>query len=306
MVCETAHMFIGASVRAPSGDSLVGTPRQFLVWCEVMAAQPKRACYVSRMESSSQQAGKWRAWLELLRVPNLLTVPGDVLAGWLLAVGGVWHPALLWAVLASLGLYAFGLISNDVADFKVDSRERPERPLPSRRILPIHAVTAALTLACVAPVLAWIAGGEALNVAVLLFLVITFYNTMMKSSPVVGPLALGLCRGLNLLLGAAASTPVLPSGLRGVPFEHMVGIGAAAVVLMVYIAIVSLLAQREVQTGRARLIGALLRGLLPLQALFCGAACLWLGAGWAGWFVAAELLVLWPITGWLSKRFYMS
>jgi 4-hydroxybenzoate polyprenyltransferase len=261
---------------------------------------------VAAMETKAERVDKWRAWLELLRVPNLLTVPGDVLAGWLLAVGSVWHPALLWAVLASLGLYAFGLISNDVADFKVDSRERPQRPLPSRRILPIHAVTVAMTLACVAPVLAWIAGGEALNVAVLLFLVITFYNTMMKSSPVVGPLALGLCRGLNLLLGAAASTCVLPSGLRGVPFEHMVGVGTAALVLLVYIAMVSLLAQREVQTGRAWLVGALLRGLLPLQALFCIGASLWLDAGAAGWFVAAELLVLWPVAGWLSKRFYMS
>ncbi len=258
------------------------------------------------METKVEEAGAGRAWLELLRVPNLLTVPGDVLAGWLLVVGGVWHPALLLAVLASLCLYAFGLLSNDIADFKVDARERPQRPLPSRRIAPIRAVTVALALACVAPVLAWLAGGEALNVAVLLFLVITFYNTMMKASPVVGPLALGLCRGLNLLLGAAASTRVLPSGLRGVPFDHMVGLGAAAVILLVYIAAVSLLAQREVQTGRARLIGALLRGLLPLQAAFCLAASLWLGAGAAGWFVAAALLVLWPVSGWLAKRFYMS
>jgi 4-hydroxybenzoate polyprenyltransferase len=258
------------------------------------------------MEISSQLAGKWRAWLELLRVPNLLTVPGDVLAGWLLVVGGVWHPALLLAVLCSLCLYAFGLISNDIADFKVDARERPERPLPSRRIAPVQAITAALTLSLVAPALAWLAGGETLNVAVLLFLVITFYNTMMKASPVIGPLALGLCRGLNLLLGAAAATRVLPSGARGVPFDHMVGIGAAALVLLGYIAVVSWLARNEVRTGRARLIGLLLRGLLPLQAAFCIAASLWLGAGVAGWFVAAELLVLWPVSGWLSQRFYMS
>jgi hypothetical protein len=85
-----------------------------------------------------------------------------------------------------------------------------------------------------------------------------------------------------------------------------VGVGAAALVLLGYIAVVSWLARNEVRTGRARLIGLLLRGLLPLQALFCIAASLWLDAGVAGWFVAAELLVLWPISGWLSQRFYMS
>ena len=29
-----------------------------------------------------------RPWLELVRLPNLLTAPGDVLAGWLLGMRG--------------------------------------------------------------------------------------------------------------------------------------------------------------------------------------------------------------------------
>lgn len=274
--------------------------------CRPEVAARGAADYSRAMELSTEKAGQWRAWLELVRVPNLLTVPGDVLAGWLLAVGGVWHPALLLAVLASLGLYAFGLISNDIADFKVDFRERPQRPLPSKRIAPISAISVALTLACGGPVLAWLACSEALNVAALLCLVIILYNTMMKDFAVFGPLALGLCRGLNLLLGAAASIAVLPGGAPGIPLANLTGVGIAAVVLTCYIVAVSALARREVETGRAWLIGALLRGLLPLQAVFCVCASLWLNAGVAGGFVAAELLVLWPVTGWLSKRFYMS
>ena len=80
----------------------------------------------------------------------------------------------------------------------------------------------------------------------------------------------------------------------------------AALVLMVDIVAVSALARREVETGRAGLIGALLRGLLPLQAVFCLGASLWLGAGPLGWGAALVLLALWPVAGWLSKRFYMS
>jgi 4-hydroxybenzoate polyprenyltransferase len=258
------------------------------------------------MEVSTRPGGRWRAWLQLLRVPNLLTVPGDVLAGWLLTSGGHVQPALLLAVAASLVLYAFGLMSNDIVDFKVDARERPQRPLPSRRISPVTAIVVALTLGCVGPFLAWLANVNALDCAVVLFLVIVLYNTMMKDSALFGPLMLGLCRGLNLLLGAAAFLPVLPAGQHGAPLANMIGVGVAAVVLMLYIGIVSALAQREVETGRAGLIGALLRGLLPLQAVFCLCASIFLGAGWLGWGAAAVLLALWPVAGWLSKRFYMS
>ena len=197
-------------------------------------------------------------------------------------------------------------MSNDIADFKTDTRERPQRPLPSKRIKPLPAVGVALALGCGAPLLAWLANGNAFECAVLLFLVIVLYNTMMKESALFGPLTLGLCRGLNLLLGAAASTQATAAGLRSVPLANTVGVGIAALVLMVYIVAVSALARREVETGRAGLIGALLRGLLPLQAVICLGASLWLGAGPLGWGAAAVLLALWPVAGWLSKRFYMS
>jgi 4-hydroxybenzoate polyprenyltransferase len=274
--------------------------------CVFAAARKRRACYLPRMEISAQPAGKCRAWLELLRVPNLLTVPGDVLAGWLLAAGGRWHPVLLSTLAVSLGLYAFGLLSNDIEDFKTDARERPQRPLPSKRVKPVTAVVVTLALGCGAMLLAWLAGRPAFECAVLLFLVITLYNTVMKGSALFGPLTLGLCRGLNLLLGAAASIPVASGGLHGVPLANTIGVGAAAVLLLLYIAGVSALARREVETGRAHLIGALLRGLLPLQAFFCVCASLFLGAGPLGWGVAAALLALWPAAGWLGKRFYMS
>jgi 4-hydroxybenzoate polyprenyltransferase len=252
------------------------------------------------MTMRMDKTGSLFAWLELLRAPNLLTVPGDVLAGWLLVAGGVWHPTLLAAVAASLCLYALGLLSNDILDFKTDAKERPARPLPSRRISPPTAVSVALLLMIGALGCAWLAGRAAFDVGVLLFLVIALYNSMLKPAPVVGPLTMGLCRGLNLLLGAAASASVFagqqlpPSGLRWAL--------TAALVLLTYVALVTALARREVETGRAPLIGALLRGLLPLQAVFCLIA----NAGWPSWLAAAGLLLLWPISTVWAKRFYMS
>ena len=79
-----------------------------------------------------------RAYLELLRLPNLFTAAADVAMGFLF-VRATWaaprHDWLLVPVaLASILLYASGVVLTDVFDRTIDSRQRPERPLPSGRI----------------------------------------------------------------------------------------------------------------------------------------------------------------------------
>ena len=80
-------------------------------------------------------AGKLTAYLQLIRLPNVLTAAADSLAGWLL-VGGLARRAGRWLplVVASMILYASGTALNDVFDFEVDRAERPGRPLPSGRV----------------------------------------------------------------------------------------------------------------------------------------------------------------------------
>ncbi len=142
-----------------------------------------------------------RAWLELLRLPNLFTVPGDVIVGWCLA--GQRGVLPWWGVLGSLCLYAAGLLMNDVADARVDARERPTRPIPSKRISRGRATTVALVLTLLGVVLA----GTGWPVALILLALIGFYDLGGKSIPWVGVVTMGACRGANLLLGAAASWP---------------------------------------------------------------------------------------------------
>ncbi|MGW4569462.1 UbiA family prenyltransferase, partial [Streptomyces sp. NPDC004561] len=84
-----------------------------------------------------------RAWAELLRLPALFTVPGDVLAG-AATVPGRPRGRTLLAAGSSLCLYEAGMALNDWADREEDAVERPHRPLPSGRVHP----TAALTAAC--------------------------------------------------------------------------------------------------------------------------------------------------------------
>src|SRR5438067_12984617 len=82
--------------------------------------------------TSQISRSSFRAWLQLLRLPNLFTVPGDPLAGFLLAWDGKRELSFLaLAIAVSLCFYGAGLLWNDLADRAVDRAERPQRPLPS-------------------------------------------------------------------------------------------------------------------------------------------------------------------------------
>ncbi|MEU0075813.1 SCO3242 family prenyltransferase [Streptomyces sp. NPDC006332] len=144
------------------------------------------------------------AWAELLRLPALFTVPGDVLAG-AAAVGARVDSRTLLAIGSSLCLYQAGMALNDWADRAEDAAERPHRPLPSGRIRPTAALTAACALTGAGLSLSACAGRPALAVAVPLAATVWAYDLALKHTPA-GPFAMATARGLDLLLGAAATT----------------------------------------------------------------------------------------------------
>ncbi|HEX8311697.1 MAG TPA: UbiA family prenyltransferase [Chthoniobacteraceae bacterium] len=150
-------------------------------------------------------ASRLRTWLQLFRAPNLFTVPGDPIAGYVLASFGALEPALLLAVIASLCLYAAGLLDNDLADLAEDRAERPHRPLPSGAAQPVAVAIVALLLLAIGLVCAAAASITALKVAAVLAIAIAFYNHWGKRIPIFGALNMGACRGLSLLLGATAA-----------------------------------------------------------------------------------------------------
>ena len=186
--------------------------------------------------------GSLHAWLELLRLPNLFTVPGDILAGW--ALGGQGGGLPWGALLASLCLYAAGLLWNDLFDLRIDAHERPSRPLPSGRVPCRHALLAALALSALGPLLAL----NAWPVAVTLLALILFYDALANRFAGLGVITRGACRGVNLLLGVAVACP----GGPGVwpPLAWL-----AAGLMMAYIIGVSIVARNEAnpraKVGRA-------------------------------------------------------
>ncbi|MFD3310436.1 SCO3242 family prenyltransferase [Streptomyces sp. NPDC058694] len=155
------------------------------------------------------------AWVELLRLPALFTVPGDALAG-AAAAGARPTPRTLAAVASSLCLYEAGMALNDWADREEDAVDRPHRPLPSGRIRPAAALAAAGGLTATGLALASTAGRRPLAVAGALAATVWSYDLVLKRTPA-GPVAMATARALDLLLGGAAANgdlrKALPSAL---------------------------------------------------------------------------------------------
>lgn len=177
----------------------------------------------------------WQAWLELLRLPNLFTVPGDVIVGWVLMGMKGRFPFL--AILASLSFYCVGLLLNDLFDVVIDAKERPRRPLPSKRVSKGGVLCVSLFLSGLA--LGLTAWADALPVGILLLGMILFYNLLAKRIPVVGVVVMGACRGLNILLGAAMAYTWEALPLDAPQLQH------AMLFFAVYILIVSIVARNE-------------------------------------------------------------
>lgn len=151
--------------------------------------------------------GRARAYLELIRLPNLFTVVADVLAGYLYTGGDWFHaPALVGLCGASMCLYAGGMALNDVCDRRQDACERPDRPIPSNRVPAGRALALSMVLLTTGVVLAastGLAQGGSLRVgavAVTLVGAIVLYDAVLKAT-VVAPALMGLCRTMNLALG---------------------------------------------------------------------------------------------------------
>ncbi len=157
-----------------------------------------------------------RAWAELLRLPALFTVPGDALAG-AAATGLRPGRGTFLAIGSSLCLYEAGMALNDWADRAEDAVDRPQRPIPSGRVTPTAALTAAVAFTAGGLALAARAGRPALATATALAGTVWAYDLGLKRTPA-GPAAMAAARGLDLLLGAVATSTAPSATTR--PRQH--------------------------------------------------------------------------------------
>ena len=153
-----------------------------------------------------------KGYLRLARPANSPTAAADILAG--VAISGLfmgialniaWDTSkmgdMLLLVFSSVFLYAAGVVLNDVFDHKLDKFERPERPIPSGLIPVRSAAIFGGVLMNLGVLFSFLVSSVSGMVAVTLGLSILLYDALGKHHSFFGPLNMGVCRGLNLLLG---------------------------------------------------------------------------------------------------------
>lgn len=217
--------------------------------------------------SNSQTPAKsniFLSWLRLFRVVNLPTVPGDVLVGAAMAV--MFHPQLAEgflsriasAALASVFVYMYGLVDNDIVGARSDS----DRPIPNGEIS-----IGAARIARMACLLAIIATGMMANlshlwwtlVAVLLVIIVIYNRTKWS-------LLMGLCRGSNVLCGVLAGcAPIAAQGYK--PIIN-IETALAPLVWIIYITAVTKFSEGEDNDpGKKKFVGVLIGGIVYLQLI---------------------------------------
>lgn len=157
---------------------------------------------------------KANAWLQLVRLPNLFTVPGEAIVGGLLAGISVKSTAI--AGLAFLLIYMGGLILNDVVDYDEDRRERAWRPLPAETIARSEAIVMALLCYFFGSLSAFLVDGPRMFFALTMVIVALtlLYNLAARKIPPLGWTTIALCRSLIpislfLMSDRASVTPLV-------------------------------------------------------------------------------------------------
>jgi 4-hydroxybenzoate polyprenyltransferase len=143
------------------------------------------------------------ALARLVRLPALPTAMADVLLGAL--VTGALLTAAGWAkflvlLVGSAFLYMSGMVLNDYFDEEDDRKHRPDRPIPAGEISSRTALFIGLGLMVAGVVLASLVASPVL--ACLLAVAIFAYDAVLKQTPL-GPISMGLCRALHVLLACS-------------------------------------------------------------------------------------------------------
>lgn len=229
-------------------------------------------------------------YLALMRPANIVTAVSDIIAG--VAIAGMFAAEIslpgiydiVYLSLSTIGLYGGGIVFNDIFDLEIDKTERPERPIPSGKVPKKQAIVLGSSLFVFGIVFALLVAVNSALIAISIVISALVYDKYAKHHLVAGPLTMGLCRGLNLLLGmSVASSGQLPE------------LWMICFIPIVFIAAITLTSRGEV-LGNNQLS---ITFALTLDLLVAGTLLL---LGWNG------IMVFWTVfpfvTLWLAMNFY--
>lgn len=193
---------------------------------------------------------------ELVRLPAVLSVPGDVLSGAALAGTLGQRPGRTAALMgSSCLLYLGGMALNDVADHEIDAVERPHRPIPSGRVSLRTASRIAHLLLAGGVAVSTAGGRRSFALALPLAGAVYAYDLTLKDHPS-APIAMATCRVLDVLLGATTG--------------RVRDAAPAAAVIGLHTAVLSRVSGREVEGASSRFATAATAASAGVAALALG------------------------------------
>ena len=149
-------------------------------------------------------------------------------------------------------MYISGIVFNDYFDFETDLRERPNRPLPSRKVTKKEALIIALISLISANILALVVSSASLIISLILSFVVISYDFKLKNT-ILGPLTMGSARFLNIILGASPTLFVIILAYNHTNANYLLArIIFVSLSLFVYTLAISLLSRKEVVVPRTR------------------------------------------------------
>lgn len=231
-------------------------------------------------------------YLTLMRPANIMTALSDILGG--VAISGFliatdWDKtswsSVGWLLLATIGLYAGGIVFNDIFDLKDDRVNRPERILPSGKVSVTEASVLGIVLFVIGIVSAFMVSKSSGILALIIMVLALTYDKIGKHHSFLGPLNMGLCRGGNLLLGMS----IIP--------ENIFRDGYMVIIPVLFIAAITLTGQKEVSGNNKTsiLLAMLLDAVVVI--LFIGIS----QYGNLNLKIAAPFLILWYGINFLAK-----
>lgn len=212
---------------------------------------------------------KFKNYLLLIRLPNLFTLPSNIIIGFILVSTFTMTITsaiqILMLVTISILLYCVGLVLNDLFDYEIDKKERPNRPLASGKISRKTALVFVTILATISLILSLLISVTTFGISVILLAIIFGYDKYLKNTQA-GPFTIAAARVTNIILGTTVSINSLEN------FPQNVLLVFVLTITFVYVSLIGFLSRYEVQGFtvkiRSFLIPAIIAGIVFSIVLF--------------------------------------
>ena len=241
------------------------------------------------------ESSNFKNYLLLIRLPNLFTLPSNILIGFILVstftltITSVIQ--VLTLVTISILLYCVGLILNDIFDYEIDKRERPNRPLASGKISRKIAIIIATIFTAIALILSLLVSVTTLSISLLLLVIIFGYDKYLRNTSA-GPFTIAAARVTNVMLGTSANMSSVDN------FPQNIQLVFVLIITFVYVSLIGFLSRYEVQgfseNFRSYLIPVTIAGIVSSILVF----------NEAGFFKYESLLILALFSVIMGKAIY--